>query len=178
MLFTHFFSSHPLTQEPKEKFDVKFFKGFRPVSHEAARQRLHLYILSFREPAMVWSQYIRSHITFQNSPDSLNCSSTIKFHNRRFFNRRSLHALALHLIPYWEKMSVEVVSALLVKDCNDDPCSRKYSYNPNFPPVVRKNGEDITMKDVTCRVEKIKRILATFFNISRRRAHHSPSHNE
>ncbi len=110
--------------ESVQKLAVKFVKGLRHVQYETSVQQLQLFSLIRRR---IRGDLICMHKIMQGLLD-VPCDAvfaaptriglrghTFKIHQQRCKTRRRQHALSVRVVPYWNKLPQEIVTATSVE---------------------------------------------------------------
>ncbi len=131
-----------------KKLAVKFVKGLRHVPYETAIQRLQLFSLVRRRiRGDLICMYKIMHGLLDFPCDAVFAASTriglrdhtLKIHQQRCKTRRRQHAFSVRVVPYWNKLPEEIVTATFVETCKfrldaQCPSSQKFPSNPILPP--------------------------------------------
>ncbi len=107
--------------ESVQKLAVKFVKGLRHVPYETALQRLQLFSLirrRIRGDLICMYKIMHGLLDFPcnavfAAPTRIGLRGhTLKIHQQRCKTRRRQHAFSVRVIPYWNKLSEDIVRIL------------------------------------------------------------------
>ncbi len=107
-----------------QKLAVKFVKGLRHVPYETALQRLQLFSLIRRRiRGDLICMYKLMHGLLDFPCDAVFAASTriglrshtLKIHQHRCKTRRRQHAFSIRVVPYWNKLPEDIVTATSVE---------------------------------------------------------------
>ncbi len=129
--------------ESVQKLVVKLVKGLRHVPYETALQRLQLFSLVRRgihDDLICMYKIMHGLLDFPcdavfAAPTRIGLRGhTFKINQQRCKTRRSQHAFSVRVVPYWNKMLEEVVTATSVETFQFRLDSRWQSLFPEVPP--------------------------------------------
>ncbi len=110
--------------ESVQKLAVKLVKGLRHVSYEAALQRLQLFSLirrRIRGDLICMYKIMHGLLDFLcdavfADPTRIGLRGhTLKIYQQRCKTRRRQHAFSLRVVPYWNKLPEDIVTATSVE---------------------------------------------------------------
>ncbi len=142
-----------------QKLALKFVKGLRHVSYEAALKQLFLFSLTHRRiHGDLTPMFKITHgllefpmvPTFAHPTRKGLCGHAYKFHQQRYCTRRRQFAFTIRAVPFWNKLPAEVFNASSVKSFKTlldthwqslFPEVPTYSHNP-FPQHTSSHVEN------------------------------------
>ncbi len=123
--------------ESVQKLAVKFVKRLRHVPYETALQRLQLFSLVCRRIRgdLIWKYKImHGLLTVFAAPTRIGLRGhTFEIHQQRCKTRRRQHAFSVRVVPYWNKLPEEKVTATSMETVKFRLDARWQSLFPGVP---------------------------------------------